>query len=97
MYGHYFIPNCAKFYALPKIYKSTLAFFLIVSNVDNASYKLVLSLSQSLTHLTCSTFYTVKNSYDFAGKFKHIFPSNYAMLSLDICDGYANLAGAIEA
>ena len=73
------VTNCARFYALPKIHKHTLAFHLIVSNIDTASYKLAHFLSQSLTHLTCNNLHTVKNSYDFVDKLKLISPSNYTL------------------
>lgn len=38
------IPNCAHFYSLPKVHKPTLSFCPIVSNIDNASYKLAMFL-----------------------------------------------------
>ena len=56
------VPKCARFYALPKIHKPTLAFRPIVSNVGTASYKFSHLLSQSLAHLTCNNLYTVKRT-----------------------------------
>ena len=57
------VANCARFYALPKIHKLTLAFRPIVYNVGTASCKLARFLSQSLDHLTCNNPYAVKNSF----------------------------------
>ena len=48
------VVNRGKFYALPKIHKSTLAFHLIVSNVGTSPYTFARFLSQSLAPLTCN-------------------------------------------
>ena len=55
------IADCGKFYGLPKIPKPTLAYHLIVSNISIAFYKLADFLLQSLTHLTYTNIYTLKN------------------------------------
>ena len=77
------VANCAKFYALPKIHKPTLASRPIVPNVSTSSYKLSHFLSQFLAHFTCNNLCTVKNSYDFVDKLKLISLLNYTLLSLD--------------
>ena len=58
------IINYARYYAL-KFHKPTVAFHIIVSNFGTASYKRARILSQSLAHLACNNFFTVKNAYDF--------------------------------
>ena len=86
------VANCARFYALLKFHKPTLAFRLIVFNIGTASCKLALFLSHSLALLICNNLYTVKNSFDFAEKLKLIIsPTNYTMLSLDVKSLFTNV------
>ena len=92
------LANCARFYALPKIHKPTLAFRPIVFNVVPASYKLASFLAQSLAHLTCNNLYTMKKSYDFVDKQKLISSSNYTRLSLGVKSLFTNVPvqGALD-
>ena len=81
---HMVIPsaaNCATFYTLSKIHKPTLAFRPIIFSISTAKfYKLDHFLLQSVAHLICYNPCTVKHSYDFVEKFKHISLSNYILL-----------------
>ena len=68
------IANRARFYAVPKIHKTTFAFRPVVSNFDTTFYKLARFLSRSFAHLTCKKLYIVKNSYNFVDRHKNTSP-----------------------
>ena len=78
------IESYSRSYALLKTHKHILAFHPIAFNIGTDSYKLAWFFLQSVAHLTCNNLYTMKNFYDSEDKLKHISPSNYTMLSLDV-------------